>query len=108
MAPYRRNLTRRQTTVLCGIATVVLIHLLNSAYSDFSVRSYVISNGGLEMHVLPTGAVIQRLFVPDKSGRHADVVLGFDDADAAAYTDGTSPYFGAIVGRVALHNIKSG
>lgn len=29
------------------------------------------------------------------------MVLGFDDADIRAYLNGTSPYFGAIVGRVA-------
>lgn len=31
----------------------------------------------------------------------ADISLGFDDAEANKYTDGSSPYFGAVVGRVA-------
>lgn len=36
---------------------------------------------GLEVHILPLGATIQRLYVPDKSGKRADVALGFDNAD---------------------------
>lgn len=57
------------------------------------------SKGGMEVHVLRTGAVVQRLIVPDASGNTADVVLGFDDEEP--YQNGTSPYFGAVVGRVA-------
>lgn len=54
---------------------------------------------GVEVHILRTGASIQRLLLPDKSGALADVVLGFDSE--SHYSDGTSPYFGAMVGRVA-------
>ena len=46
-----------------------------------------------------TGAVIQNLLVPDRHGLLADVVLGFTEHEP--YKDGTSPYFGAVVGRVA-------
>ena len=49
----------------------------------------VISNGQLKMHVLPVGAIIQRLYVPDRHGQLADISLGFDDADLGRYTDGT-------------------
>ena len=31
-------------------------------------RAVVISNGQLSMHVLPFGAIIQRLYVPDRHG----------------------------------------
>ena len=34
---------------------------------------------GVEVHVWPVGAAIQKLVVPDRAGRLADVVLGFDD-----------------------------
>ena len=57
------------------------------------------NKAGVEAHIIPTGAVIQRLLVPDAQGRVADVVLGFDEVEP--YGDGTSPYFGAVVGRVA-------
>ncbi|KAK9909437.1 hypothetical protein WJX75_002259 [Coccomyxa subellipsoidea] len=53
----------------------------------------------MEVHISPLGGVIQRLFVPDIEGNLEDVVLGFDDM--APYADGRSPYFGAVVGRVA-------
>ena len=54
---------------------------------------------GMEVHVLQTGAVIQRLLVPDRDGNLGDIVLGYDDEETYAEPDG--PYFGAVVGRVA-------
>ena len=51
------------------------------------------------MYCASAGAVIQRLLVPDRSAKIDDVVLGFDDLEP--YKNGTSPYFGAVVGRVA-------
>lgn len=45
------------------------------------------------------------LSVPDKNGKLADVVLGFDSVEP--YTKGAAPYFGCIVGRVA-NRIKEG
>ncbi|KAL4447516.1 hypothetical protein ABPG75_004735 [Micractinium tetrahymenae] len=60
----------------------------------------VVKNGkGVEVHLIRRGAIITRLLVPDKSGSVADVVLGFDEEQP--YKDGTSPYMGALVGRVA-------
>jgi aldose 1-epimerase len=47
------------------------------------------NNTGMEVHVLRTGAVIQRIIVPDKNGHLDDVVLGFDDE--AAYKVGPAP-----------------
>ena len=34
------------------------------------------------MHLLPTGATIQRLILPDRNGVLADVALGFDEEEA--------------------------
>jgi hypothetical protein len=63
-------------------------------------RNLVLRNRrGIEVHLLRTGASIQKLLLPDRNGKFADVVLGFDEE--VAYSDGRSPYFGAIVGRVA-------
>ena len=53
---------------------------------------------GLEVHILPVGAAVQRLYVPDQQGKRADVVLGFDSGED--YLNATkNPYFGATVGR---------
>jgi len=59
---------------------------------------YTLSNGnGLVAKVATYGAILTSLEVPDRDGKLADVVLGFDDL--AGYLGG-SPYFGATVGRV--------
>ena len=50
------------------------------------------------MQVITYGGIVTRLLVPDRRGRLADVVLGFDAL--APYLSG-HPYFGAIAGRVA-------
>jgi len=44
------------------------------------------------------GGIVTRILAPDRAGRVADVVLGFNDL--GSYVAG-SPYFGAIAGRVA-------
>jgi hypothetical protein len=39
---------------------------------------------GMEAHISPLGAVIQRLYVPDAQGNLEDVVLGFDSMEPYA------------------------
>ncbi len=51
---------------------------------------------GVEMQVTNYGGIITSLKVPDREGRLADVVLGYDSL--AGYLR-TTPYFGALVGR---------
>src|SRR5271165_4326054 len=64
-----------------------------------SVESWTMTGpGGLEVEAITYGGIVTRLLVPDRNGRLADVVLGFNDLDS--YLAG-HPYFGAIVGRVA-------
>src|SRR5271165_4342652 len=64
-----------------------------------SVESWTMTGpGGLEVEVITYGGIVTRLLVPDRKGRLADVVLGFNDLDS--YLAG-HPYFGAIIGRVA-------
>lgn len=57
---------------------------------------YTISCGKITASVTDLGATLVSLTVPDKSGKLADVVLGYDDA--SGYLDGTV-FFGATVGR---------
>jgi aldose 1-epimerase len=60
------------------------------------------NKNGMEVTILQTGAVIQNIILPaelDPEGKLVDVALGFDELEP--YQDGTSPYFGALVGRVA-------
>lgn len=57
-----------------------------------------ISGGGLTADLLPFGARLAALWVPDARGRMADVVLGFDDADGYRRSDA---FMGAVCGRCA-------
>jgi aldose 1-epimerase len=52
----------------------------------------------LLLEVITYGATITRLLVPDRYGRLADVVLGFDKLESYLTS---RAYFGAIIGRVA-------
>src|SRR5256884_8204862 len=62
-----------------------------------AVSAYTLKNAhGIELQVLDYGGIIVSLRVPDRTGRVADVVLGFDSL--ADYQRG-SPYFGALIGR---------
>jgi aldose 1-epimerase len=64
-----------------------------------AVDRYTLKNArGLTVRVITYGAIITELDVPDRNGKLADVVLGFESLDG--YRE-HSPYFGAIVGRVA-------
>jgi aldose 1-epimerase len=66
---------------------------------EHEVDLYTLTNQhGLVLKVTNYGATVTELHVPDKSGKLADIVLGFDDLES--YQKGTA-YFGAIVGRVA-------
>jgi len=64
-----------------------------------AVEQYTLKNAkGAVAKVITYGATLTELWVPDKSGKNADVVLGFDNLTGYA---GDHPYFGAIVGRYA-------
>jgi aldose 1-epimerase len=63
------------------------------------VEAYTLANAdGVSATILTYGGIVQKLTAPDKAGKPADVVLGFDTLDE--YVKG-SPYFGAITGRTA-------
>ncbi len=67
--------------------------------SGESVDSYTLTNiHGLSLRVMTYGATVMSLHVPDREGRLADVVLGFDRLEDYL---APHPYLGAIAGRVA-------
>ncbi|HVY26039.1 MAG TPA: aldose epimerase family protein [Polyangiaceae bacterium] len=64
-----------------------------------TVQLYTLTNkNGLQMKVSNYGTIITELHVPDRNGKLADIVLGYDTVDE--YLKAT-PYFGATVGRIA-------
>ncbi len=63
------------------------------------IKIIALDNGrGLKLRVISLGAAVQSLVTPDRNGREADVVLGYDHLQG--YLD-KSAFFGATVGRVA-------
>ena len=62
------------------------------------VTLYVLKSGRATVKVMTYGAIVTELHVPDRQGKTADVVLGFDTLEG--YLAG-HPYFGATVGRFA-------
>jgi aldose 1-epimerase len=55
-----------------------------------------VNANGAKMQVISYGAIVTKLIMPDKEGKFADVVLGYDNLEGYVRM---SPYFGAIVGR---------
>ena len=64
-----------------------------------SVRAFTMTNArGIEVRVIDYGAIITSIRTPDRTGKVADIALGFDDL-AGWLKNG--PYFGALAGRYA-------
>jgi aldose 1-epimerase len=68
-----------------------------------AVEIYTLKSDKVEVQIMNYGGYVLSIKVPDKSGKVADVVLGFDEPAgyyAANHGQG-NPFFGPIVGRYA-------
>jgi aldose 1-epimerase len=67
------------------------------------VEIYTLSEGGFEARIATYGGVVVSLKAPDRNGKTADVVLGFDDLDGyvSNFNGPANAFFGAIIGRYA-------
>src|SRR5206468_2658335 len=64
------------------------------------VETFTLKNkNGVTVKLMTLGATITEINVPDKNGKFANVVFGFDDV--AGYQSDRNQYFGCTVGRVA-------
>ncbi len=61
------------------------------------VDLYTLTGPDLTVTITTFGARVTTILAPDRSGKKADVVLGYDNV--AQYESDTSSYFGSIVGR---------
>ena len=62
-----------------------------------AVDLYTLTNAnGVVVKITNYGGIVTSILTPDKNGKVADIVLGFDDLTPYL---GTHPYFGALVGR---------
>jgi aldose 1-epimerase len=60
-------------------------------------RLFTLENArGLRVEITDFGGAVVRLFAPDRKGRSADLVLGFDSVEGYA---GHGSFFGALIGR---------
>jgi aldose 1-epimerase len=68
-----------------------------------SVEIYALNDGAFEARIATYGGIVVSLKVPDRDGKPADVVLGFDDLDGyvANFNEPSDAFFGAIIGRYA-------
>lgn len=68
-------------------------------YNGKDVERFTLENdNGVTVSAISFGCIITEIITPDKKGNFENVVLGFDNMED--YLE-HSPYFGAIVGRVA-------
>jgi aldose 1-epimerase len=67
------------------------------------IEIFTLSDGAYEARIATYGGIVVSLKAPDKNGRIADVVLGFDDVDGyvANFNGPSNAFFGAIIGRYA-------
>ena len=62
-----------------------------------SVELYTLTDGDLTVRITNYGAHVVSISAPDRTGKRADVVLGFNDL--AGYQADTKSYMGSVVGR---------
>ena len=62
-----------------------------------AITQFTLTNArGMVARIIDFGGIITELHAPDRDGRLADVVLGFDTLEPYL---ADSPYFGALIGR---------
>ena len=83
-----------------GLAEELSRELFGKTTDDRTVDMYTLKNKhGMTIRLMTRGATLVPVEVPDRDGRFADVVLGFDDP--ADYESKKNQYFGCTTGRVA-------
>jgi len=89
---------------LCEVIMAASIALSGSAggagEKAEAVKTFTLKNANkITAKLMTRGATLTELIVPDKNGKPANIVLGFDDL--AGYASKDNQYFGCTVGRVA-------
>jgi len=64
------------------------------------VELYTLQDGKITVRILTYGGIVQSIEAPDRNGKSANIVQGFDGLDGYVKT-GNKPYMGAIIGRYA-------
>jgi aldose 1-epimerase len=84
--------TQADTT---SITSSVFGHLPDGA----AVETYTLKSSAVEVQLISYGARVVSLLTPDRTGKFADITLGY--ASLAPYVENANAYFGVIAGRYA-------
>jgi len=103
MQPSLRSFTISGLLILASGCTMHRDRVSRGPFGELAdgrrVELFTLTNAhGIEVRAMTYGAIITAIQTPDRSGKRADIVLGFDSL--GGYLAG-SPYFGAVVGRYA-------
>jgi aldose 1-epimerase len=94
------QMTRRELIALAGAGLASAASArrpFGKTRSGETVQLYTLKNAnGIETTITNYGGIVVSLTCPDKAGKFADVVLGFDTLEGYL---GEHPYFGALIGR---------
>jgi aldose 1-epimerase len=99
-----RRMFIRDAAAVAMLSTLVLGSTVtkmttNASYAGKPIELVTLKNShGMEVQAITYGAIITSIKVPDRSGKIADVALGFDRPEQY-WAEPFPPYFGAIVGR---------
>jgi aldose 1-epimerase len=68
-----------------------------------SVNIFTLSDGAYEARIATYGGILVSFKTPDRNGKSADVILGFDDLDGfvSNFNSPSDAFFDAIIGRYA-------
>jgi aldose 1-epimerase len=88
-------------TMLAEAKTRVTSQPFGKMPDGTSVEIYTLRDGAFEARIMTYGGVVVSLKTPDRNGKTADVVLGFDDLEGyvANFNGAADAFFGAIIGR---------
>src|SRR5436853_7929608 len=88
---------------LVGAKTTITVQPFGKLPDGTAVEIFTLTSGAVEARIMTYGGILVSLKVPDRTGKVADIVLGYDTADgyfANSNNPGTA-YFGALIGRYA-------
>jgi aldose 1-epimerase len=86
------------TLAIASVASAVEVAEFGKTPGGEMTHVYTLENkSGMKIKLLDLGATLMAAEVPDKAGKTADVLFGFDDP--AKYLSDDNQYFGNVVGR---------
>ena len=85
------------SSYVCSSQAQIKPEAFHRTIDGSQVDLYTLKNSnGLEAKITNYGGIVVSLTVPDKNGKPGDVVLGYDTLNDYI---GSTPYFGALIGR---------